>query len=239
MTRSVLDAALMLQVIAGYDPQEITSFDVPVPQYEATSKKLPRLGVPREQFWTSLEQEVESAMNQALAVLAKLAAETREVQIPLNPNANRVLGPEAYAYHAAHVEKTPDLYQPQTLRNLRVAAAVTAAAYIESRRDLDRIRRNAPAVFSSVDLLVMPTVPLPPPLLGAPDDQVAARLRNTAPFDINGMPAISIPCGFTKGGLPIGLQIVGPPWGEPAVLQLARAYEQATNWHRRRPQIAV
>jgi len=235
MTRSALDAALMLQVIAGYDPQEITSADVPVPQYAVASSKAPRIGLPREQFWKSLDPEVEAAMNQALGVLSKLTAETREVQIPLNPNANRVLGPEAYAYHAAFVDKTPDLYQAQTLRNLRAAASVTAATYIEARRDLDRLRRGAPAVFSNVDLLVMPTVPLPPPLLGAADDQVAVRLRNTATFDMNGMPAISIPCGFAKDGLPIGMQIVGPPWGEAAVLQLAHRYEQATDWNRRHP----
>jgi aspartyl-tRNA(Asn)/glutamyl-tRNA(Gln) amidotransferase subunit A len=235
MTRSVLDSALMLQVIAGYDPEEITSAEVPVPQFSVVSSKRPRLGVPREQFWKSLDPEVEASMNQALGVLSKLTAETREMQVPLNPSANRVLGPEAYAYHAAYVDKTPDLYQAQTLRNLRAASSVTAATYIEARRDLDRIRRNAPAVFSNVDLLVMPTVPLPPPLLGAPDDEVAARLRNTAPFDMNGMPAISIPCGFTKDGLPIGMQIVGPPWGEAAVLQLAHAYEQVTDWHQRHP----
>ena len=235
MTRSALDAALILEVIAGYDSQEITSTNVPVPNYSGMPSKRPRLGVPRDQFWKSLDPEVEAAMNQALAVLAKLTAETRELQIPLNPNANRVLGPEAYAYHLSYVEKSREFYQPQTLRSLRAAASVTAATYIEARRDLDRLRREAPAVFSNIDLLVMPTVPLPPPLLGASDDQVAIRLQNTAAFDMNGMPAVSIPCGFTKNGLPIGMQIVGPPWGEAAVLETALAYEQVTEWNRRHP----
>lgn len=239
MTRTVLDSALLLQAIAGYDPQEITSVDAPVPQYAPGPGRhgaLPRLGVPRDAFYKSLHPDVESAVNQALSVLAKLSLSIRDIQAPVNAVAGRVLGPEAYAYHAGYVEKTPDLYQPQTLRNLRASAQTAASAYIESRRELDKVRRTAPALFGDVDLLVMPTVPLPPSPIGAPDDQIGLRLRNTAPFDINGMPAVSVPCGFTRDGLPLGLQIVGPPWGEVAVLQLAAFYEQATQWHRRQPE---
>jgi len=242
MTRTVADAALMLEAIAGYDAQEITSADVPVSSYAAslTSRgSMPRVGVPRDQFYQSLHPEVDSAVNQALSVLGKLTAEIREIQVPFSATAGRVLGPEASTYHASYVDKTPDLYQPQTLRNLRAGAQVSASAYIEARRELDKIRRGAPAVFANVDLLVMPTVPLPPSRIGAPDDEVGVRLRNTAPFDINGMPAISIPCGFTKDGLPIGLQIVGPPWGEAVVLRLAQAYEQATSWHQKQPGVAA
>jgi aspartyl-tRNA(Asn)/glutamyl-tRNA(Gln) amidotransferase subunit A len=93
-------------------------------------------------------------------------------------------------------------------------------------------------VFTNIDLLVMPTVPLPPHQLGA-WDRFHLRLRSTTPFDDAGMPAISIPCGFTKDGLPIGMQIVGPWGGDASAVQLARAYQQATDWHDCRPPTAV
>jgi len=121
---------------------------------------------------------------------------------------------------------------------------VTAAAYIEAHRELDRLRRLVGNSFSSVDLLITPTAPrtqmtieegaipdVPQP--GVP----SLALRNTQPFDIFGLPAISIPCGFTHDGMPIGLQIAGPPFGESRVLALAHAYQQATDWHTRQPPV--
>ena len=117
---------------------------------------------------------------------------------------------------------------------------MTTAAYIQSRRELDEARRAIGAVFSNVDLLVTPTTAVPPPTI-----EEAVRLgielemiRNTAPFNVYGLPTISIPCGFTSSGLPIGMQISGPRFGEARVLALAHAYEQATDWHTRRPHIS-
>jgi Asp-tRNA(Asn)/Glu-tRNA(Gln) amidotransferase A subunit family amidase len=125
------------------------------------------------------------------------------------------------------------------LRRIRSGAQITAAAYIQRRQELDRERRRAHDFFAEVDLLVTPTTPIPAPAI--PDlrkDPEALRpaelvlLRNTRPFNVWGLPAISVPCGFTKSGLPIGLQIAGPRWREDLVLRLARAYEQATEWHK-------
>jgi aspartyl-tRNA(Asn)/glutamyl-tRNA(Gln) amidotransferase subunit A len=132
-----------------------------------------------------------------------------------------------------------------TRRRLEAGSTVAAAAYIEGRRDLDRLRHAVGAVFSTVDLLITPTTPLlPPTVQDAIDDPgtppaggVAPSLRNTQPFNIYGLPSISIPCGFSRNGLPIGLEISGPRLGEPVVLALADAYEHATQWGERTPPI--
>jgi aspartyl-tRNA(Asn)/glutamyl-tRNA(Gln) amidotransferase subunit A len=151
---------------------------------------------------------------------------------------------EAYAFHKPYFTKAPELYQSQTRQRIARGATVTAAAYIEARRELDRLRRTVGSSFSSVDLLITPTSPrlqmtieegaipdVPPP--GVP----SLALRNTQPFDIFGLPTISIPCGFTRDGMPIGLQIAGPRFGESHVLALAHAYQQVTDWHTRRPPV--
>ena len=173
-------------------------------------------------------------------MLRRLAASTRDVELP-RYNTLPVVGAEAYAFHAPYFTKTPELYQPATRRRLELGSAVSAAAYIEGRRELDRLRRAVTAVFSTVDLLVTQTTPILPTTIQEavtdpatpPPGGVAPSLRNTQPFDIYGLPSISIPSGFSRSTLPIGLEISGPRVGEPMVLALAHAYEQATEWHRR------
>jgi Asp-tRNA(Asn)/Glu-tRNA(Gln) amidotransferase A subunit family amidase len=152
---------------------------------------------------------------------------------------------EAYAYHKDFVDKTPELYQPETLTRLRADAAVETSAYIHARRQVDEIRRPAAAeAFKSVDVTVTPTTPIPPPLLTEVGKDMDTSMmlsvstdRNAPAFNLYGWPTISVPCGFTRGGLPIGLQISGPPGGDAVALRLARAYEQATDWHSRRPSV--
>jgi aspartyl-tRNA(Asn)/glutamyl-tRNA(Gln) amidotransferase subunit A len=170
-----------------------------------------------------------------------MTAGSRDVTLPHIPDLP-ILDTEAYAYHAASLAKSPKLYEKETLQALREAMKITAAAYINARRDLDQLRRSIQAVFSTVDLLVTPTTPVPAPTIaecraGRPDD-APDLLRNTTRFNIYGLPSISVPCGFTSGGLPIGLQISGPNWSEAKVLALARAYERATPWHSRHPDLA-
>jgi len=123
---------------------------------------------------------------------------------------------------------------------------VTTATYIQARRQVDQYRHNIRRVFETVDLLVTPTTPVPPftisELLADMDNlrtKEILTLRNTRPFNILGLPSISVPCGFTKSGLPIGLQISGAPWAETNVLRLAHAYEQQTGWHRKHPEMAA
>ncbi|MGH9384214.1 MAG: amidase [Vicinamibacterales bacterium] len=241
MTRTVADAAAMLQAIAGYDAQEPTSVDRAVPDYSAAFGRKAsalRLGVPREYF-DALHPEVESAVSAALATLRRLTAGVQDVPFSVkSDDRTAIRAAEAYAYHAASVAKTPGLYQPEVLARIRVGADVSAVAYIEAKRRMEQARRTADAVFKTVDLLVMPTVAMPPtPIADTPADDVP-RIRNVAPFNFHGYPALSLPCGFTKNGLPIGLQIVAAPWSEESLLLVANAYEKATDWHTRRPSLA-
>ncbi|HEY6970594.1 MAG TPA: amidase [Candidatus Angelobacter sp.] len=245
MTRTVTDAARMLQVLAGYDPEDTNSTETAVPDYSAAmhEKKPVRVGVPRKVFYESLHPEIESAMNAALAVTAKLAVSQQEVEIPAS-NDTTILRAEAYAYHFENIKKSPELYQPETLRRIRSAEDVNMVTYVQARRQVDQFRRAIHKTFETVDLLITPTTPVPPFIIAellADVDNLRTReilsLRNTRPFNILGLPTISVPCGFTSAGLPIGMQITGPPWAEGAVLRLAYAYEQATDWHKRRPNL--
>lgn len=245
MTRTVADAALMLQVIAGYDPQDIASEEVKVSDYAQALRanvSSMRIGVPREFFFADLDPDIEAGMKDALSVLGKLTAGIREIALSANTMEslrNVVRAAEAYTYHQEFVAKTPELYQPVTLKRIRAGADVTAPAYIQARRTLAQVRRTAGKTFESVNALVTPTLPIPPPAISDPRaDDILPAVRNTSPFDVYGLPAISVPCGFTSAGLPIGLQVIGPPGSEAIVLQLSQAYEQATDWHKRRPQPA-
>jgi aspartyl-tRNA(Asn)/glutamyl-tRNA(Gln) amidotransferase subunit A len=242
LAATVEDVAVVLQAIAGYDAGDLGSVDVPVADYLSAlregAKKL-RVGVPRGYFFDDLDAEVASAIEQALRELSSLGAEIREVQLDV-PIDRTLQAAEAYAYHAENVAKSPELYQAETLRRIRSGEAVTAAEYIQRRRDLEEARRNIGRVFADVDVLVTPTTTAPAPaiadLKSDPDALRPAELkllRNTRPFNVWGLPAISVPCGFTQSGLPVGMQIAGPHWREDLVLRVAHAYEQATDWHRR------
>jgi aspartyl-tRNA(Asn)/glutamyl-tRNA(Gln) amidotransferase subunit A len=243
---SVADAAIVLEAIAGYDAGDITSADLPVTDYITVLKQGARglrVGVPRDYFFDGLDREVASAMEHALGGIETLVAEVKEVKLAV-PTDRTLPAAEAYAYHAENVAKHPELYHPETLRRIRNGESVSAAEYIERRRELDQARRSIARVFADFDLLVTPTTPVPAPaiadLKANPDGLRPAELhllRNTRPFNVWGLPAISVPCGFTPGGLPIGMQIAGPHWREDLVLRLANAYEQATAWHKRRPAI--
>lgn len=244
MTRSVADAAAMLQVLAGYDPEDTASVDTPVPDYTAGlhESKPMRVGIPRAYFYEALHPEIASAMDAAISTIKKLAASVQEIETPAS-NDTAILRAEAYAYHAESIKKNPELYQAETLKRIRSAEDVTTTAYIQARRQVDQYRRSVRKVFAKVDLLVTPTTPAPPAAISellADMNNLRAKeivmLRNTRPFNILGLPTISVPCGFTAAGLPIGLQITGPPWAEANVLRLAHAYEQQTDWHTRRPQ---
>lgn len=252
MTNTVLDAALMLQVIAGYDPQDPGSIALPVPDYVATiaaSTSSLRLGIPRAYFYEGLHPDVHAAMDAALSVLKRLTGAQRDIaplmgdetySSVMNPYVT-ILTAEAYEYHKVHVSKTPELYQAATVKRILAGADVTISAYIQSRRQLDQIRHSVSRVFEAVDLVITPTAPVPPYAITDLTDPETARpkelqmLHNTRPINMLGLPTISVPCGFTAEGLPIGMQISGPPGGEATVLRVAHAYEQATEWHKRKP----
>lgn len=237
LTATVADAAIVLQAIAGYDAGDVFSADVPVSDYVSAlheGTKSLRVGVPREFFYSDLDDEVRAAVEQAISVIRPLVAEVREIKIEV-PTDRTVQAVESFAYHAENVARSPGLYQPETLRRIRSGEKISAAEYIARRRELDEERRRAHEIFADVDLLITPTTPIPAPRIAdLKKDPAALRpaeltlLRNTRPFNVWGLPAISVPCGLTKAGLPIGLQIAGPQWWEDVVLRLGHAYERAT-----------
>ena len=243
LTTSVRDSAIVLQAIAGYDPGDITSADVAIADYTGCldeSAKGFRVGVLREYFFDDLDPEVASALAHAIRGIATMVAEVRDVRLDA-PVDRSLQAAESFAFHAQRVEKNPDLFQPETLRRIRSGEKVSAAEYILRRKELEEARRNIRSVFAEVDVLISPTMPMAAPaiadLKSNPDALRPAELRllrNTRPFNVWGFPAISVPCGFTQSGLPIGLQIAGPHWREDLVLRLAHAYEEATAWHKRR-----
>lgn len=242
LARTVADTALLLQAIAGYDEQDTTSEPINVPDYSqglASKVSSVRIGVPREFFLANLDPEIDASLKEALSVLTRLTSGIRDVTLnaeSMESLRDTVRAAEAYAYHREFLAKTPELYQPLTLKRIQAGANVTTPAYIEGRRDLAQVRRKAAKWIESVDVLVTPTIPITTAAVSDPHaDDILPTVRNTSPFDVNGWPAISIPCGFTGKGLPMGLQIIGPHGGEAVVFQLAHAYEQATEWHKRRP----
>jgi Asp-tRNA(Asn)/Glu-tRNA(Gln) amidotransferase A subunit family amidase len=247
LAANVEDAAIVLQTIAGYDPRDIHCAEVPVDDYVGVltegAKNL-RVGVPRLYFFDDLDPEVSVAMEHALVGISTLVGQIKDVALDV-PADRTLQAVESYAYHSESVAKSPDLFQPETLRRIRTGERVTAAEYIERRQELEWARRKIRNAFADVDLLVTPTIPMPAPSISelkANRDALRPAelklLRNTRPFNVWGLPTISLPCGFTQSGLPIGLQIAGPHWREDLVLQLAYSYEQATAWHKRKCPVA-
>jgi aspartyl-tRNA(Asn)/glutamyl-tRNA(Gln) amidotransferase subunit A len=254
MCKTVEDAAILLGVMAGYDERDPSTVDVPVADY-ASAVGAPtaslRLGVPTSGFFEDLDTEVEAALDAALGVLGDLTAGIRNVDVPAAGSVVDIWNPEIYAYHEPWITTSPELYQEATRGLIERAEATSAAVYADARRRVDILRRDIQKVFAEVDLLITPTRRVPPgPIVpsappgnagppGPPPGGGGGGLNNTAAFNIYGLPTISVPCGFTEDGLPIGLQISGAHFDEPTVIALAHAYEQATGWHERRPTLTI
>jgi aspartyl-tRNA(Asn)/glutamyl-tRNA(Gln) amidotransferase subunit A len=240
MTRSVEDAALMLQALAGFDPADSITSDAPVPDYAAALhaplSKL-RLGIPRDYFFDDLQPEVAAAVENAIQLLRPKFHEVHDVVLPrVQIVKNGSYDVELLHYQAPFFQKTPELYHPWSRRQLKELENVTAVNYVETLKRLRECRRDIRRVFEQVDILILPTKRAVAPTIAATMDESYKRPpSNTAAFNQFGTPAISIPCGFSRDLLPIGLQIVGPAFGEPQVLAVAHAYQQASDWHKRHP----
>jgi len=239
MCRTVEDTALMLNVVAGYDAADPTTANVPIDDYTRalrTPTARLRVGLPQRAFFDNLDVDVADAMQEALGVIERLVAGTADIDLPPTGAPNRVWAPEALAYHAKWLAESPDKYQPGTRQALLNAKTADAAQYVLAVREVEQARRDIVKAFSTVDLLITPTMKTPAPLLeGGPP---GGGGNNNAVFDIFGLPTISVPCGFSRLGLPIGLSISGAPWAESTVLALAAAYERTTDWHTRRPPLS-
>ncbi len=242
ITRTVEDAAIMLNALAGYDRLDITSVEHAREDYVAGMKQPVaglRLGIPRAPFFDWLDKDVEKSVEDAIAVLAKLTKSVKDVTLP--PTGNLSLNGETFAYHEEFYTHGAGRYQIPTRRSLQNGANLKAADYIRSLWKLELIRRTIDDAFTDFDLVVLPTRRHTPRTVDASikreesDKPRNPELENTGQFDVYGIPAISVPCGFTSAGLPVGLMIAGPRFSESRVLALANAYERATDWHKRRP----
>jgi aspartyl-tRNA(Asn)/glutamyl-tRNA(Gln) amidotransferase subunit A len=233
----------MLEAIAGYDVLDPTCVDWPTELYtKALSVKTDfRIGLVSQPFFEDLDPDIELAINEAIEVIRKMShvsSHVTEVLLPSVPTA--VQAPEVYAIHKNYYANSPELYRPWMRERLAQAANADTFAYVTDRFALERVRRTVNDVFAEVDLLITPTTPVPPITIEeasnmSPNPAGEVWLRNTRPFNAYGLPTISIPSGFTSTGLPIGLQIAGPRFGEGRVLAFAHAFEQATDWHKRAP----
>jgi aspartyl-tRNA(Asn)/glutamyl-tRNA(Gln) amidotransferase subunit A len=243
MTRTVTDAALMLQVLAGHDARDPGCASRPVPDYTTQLNRSIRgskIGVARDYFFEDCDPDVVHAVEAALDVFRDLGATVAEITLP-DMHAARAAGTvilfsEAAAYHAADMRQRPQAFSDEVRALLEMGDFYTAVQYVQAQRLRRHLTVETSRALATFDAMVMPTTPVPAtPITPDPPGHAALRPRNTLPFDLISLPAISIPCGFTSAGLPVGLQIVGKAFDETGVLRIAYAYEQATTWHNRHP----
>jgi aspartyl-tRNA(Asn)/glutamyl-tRNA(Gln) amidotransferase subunit A len=235
IARSVEDAALMLQVIAGYDPKDSIVAAAPVPDCMAALRqpiRHMRLGIPRDYFFDRLDPDVARLVEEAIALLRHQVAAVHDVTLPrFQFVENGSYDVELYHYHKQFFDKSPELYHPWSREQLESLKRVNAVAYVETLKRLRECRRDIRRVFENIDVLLLPTMREPAPLLSETLSGAHHRApSNVSAFNRFGTPAISVPCGFARSGLPVGLQIVGRPFGELSVLAVAHAYQHASAW---------
>jgi aspartyl-tRNA(Asn)/glutamyl-tRNA(Gln) amidotransferase subunit A len=241
MTRTVRDNALLLQVLAGHDPDDPSSANVPVPQYAADLErgvKGLKLGLVRHFYAEDMQAHPEQA--QAIEAAAEVLGEVREIRLaPLQDYATCtriIIRCEAFAIHRRWLAERPGDYGNLARQRILDGAAVSAADYIDAQRLRDRLTRRTLEVFAGLDAALTASSLDPPCRID--DADACARLyprQARQPFNVTGQPAMAIPAGFTQDGLPLSLQLIGLPWQEAMLYRIARAYERTTGWTERRP----
>lgn len=253
MARHVADVAALLTTMCGHDPTDSASASEPTSDFGALlSKGIAglRFSVPRPHFLQLAREDVAAAVEAAASVLEHLGARRVETELPaemaeVGPAAVVIFLAEGGSMHARTLESRPEAYQEETLAFLSLAGEVSGRAYVQAQRLRSRLISGMLRVLQSTDLLLTPTLPITAPLLdqktvegpAGPVDVRAALTLFTRPFNLTGLPALSLPCGFDDEGMPIGLQIVGRPFEEATVLRAGHAFEDATEWNERRPAI--
>ena len=251
MARTARDCALMLGAMAGYDPADPSTSVLPVPDYTAAltgDVKGLRVGILRAHFTDVAAPEVRAAVEAAARALEQAGARLDDVNlehVALVPAASfAVVGAEALAYHARWLRTRNADYQPDVRERLKLGVLVSSNHYLRAQALRARVRQEVDAALARRDVLLAPATPIAAPALGqqearlgdGPSDVRSALIRFTRPFNFSGHPAISLPCGFTPAGLPVGLQLVGRLFDEATVLRAADAYQLLTDWHTRRPE---
>ncbi|MBT3703822.1 MAG: Asp-tRNA(Asn)/Glu-tRNA(Gln) amidotransferase subunit GatA [Alphaproteobacteria bacterium] len=246
LTRTVRDTALMLQAFAGEDPLDPTTRVARTDDYSRylgkTAKGL-KVGVPKAVFFDDLHPDVEKSVRAAIQIFTDLGAEVREIDLPFAQsdidNWNTMALAEAFVVHEGHMATNAQDLAPEVSSRLELGRNISARDYLNARDHQMELQHKFAAFMEDFDVLAMPTAPIPAVSIktGTVDVQgrqvegapIMGRLTRMAVF--TGQPAISVPCGFTETGLPVGLQLVGHWFGEAALLGVADAYEQATLWH--------
>jgi aspartyl-tRNA(Asn)/glutamyl-tRNA(Gln) amidotransferase subunit A len=246
MTRTVKDCALMLQECAGYDPNDPASASVSVPDFSAKlgqDIKGMRIGVPRKLFEDNCDKEILAAFDKAVTQMTQLGASVTEVDSITFGELWAVFWPllfaDAAAYHLEDLKKRPGDYNPDLRMGLAAGVLVSATAYLQAQRVREQIRRKMLKQLENVDLLMLPTTGMMPARIRAESPGMFLMAEDfyiyTPLFNLTGVPALALPCGFSAAGLPIGFQLAGKPFDEATVFQAGYAYEQATPWHKQHP----
>jgi aspartyl-tRNA(Asn)/glutamyl-tRNA(Gln) amidotransferase subunit A len=246
MARSAHDCALLLGVIAGGDPADATTADVPVPDYAAAlggPVRGLRVAVPRGYFWEALPADIAGAVTAALETLGRLGLTLEEVEIPEWPAAveagHVLIRCEAAAeYRTALRERPADLI-PEVRARLEAGSSTSAPDYVDALREAGRLRLALDRLFRRVDVLALPGRDQTAPRMDAGGKllEPLSPRSYSSPLNMAGVPGLSVPCGFDRGSLPVGLQLAGRAWDEATLLRVAHAYQQATDWHARRPRL--
>jgi aspartyl-tRNA(Asn)/glutamyl-tRNA(Gln) amidotransferase subunit A len=247
LARTVADVALLLSILAGADPLDPSTARVRVPDYVAEFRKRPRksrLGWPREYFWEKLDPEIRDIAEKAARSFEKLGGTFEEITLSrigdsVEPSTQIALA-EARAFHESqgwYPERAAD-YSEEVRKRLEMGGDVRAVDYIRALDKMKVVRADFDAALARVDAIVAPTAPFAAPeieqktvRIGNEDEPVrGALVRLNRPANFTGHPAISVPCGFTKAGLPVGLQLIGRAFDETTLLRLAHFYEQSHSW---------
>jgi aspartyl-tRNA(Asn)/glutamyl-tRNA(Gln) amidotransferase subunit A len=251
MARSARDVAMLLQVIAGPDPRDPSTAIREVPEYSAAltgNVSGRRVGIPIRYFYDRASLEIEDTVRRALQVLESLGAELIEIDIPDVEHSAAAAAVlyyvEATAYHDDEfLAGRGHLFTDRVRRFLELGNFILARDYVQAQRYRALLGRRIADLWSRVDLIATPTLPITATPLGQAtvtprsneEPVYLALLRNTEPFNLTGLPALTVPCGFSDDGLPIGMQIVGRPFAEADVLCAGDAFQRETNWHERQP----
>jgi len=243
MTRSVRDSALVLQVIAGYDPLDPSTVPVPLDDYALVMERGIQgltMGIPGNHYFDLLDPEVEAAVRRAIAALEELGVASREVNLPSMEYVGALrfsAMADSVVTHEPYITSRREDYSPDTLYRTLAGQFVLGRDYSKAMKVQRIIKEEHARVLQDVDFLVTPTAPMPAPRIDAETITVDGQpqkvrgpgsghiSRNTSPMNATGFPAITVPCGFSEAGLPIGLQFIGRPWEEGNIFRIAHAYE--------------
>ncbi|RED38442.1 aspartyl/glutamyl-tRNA(Asn/Gln) amidotransferase subunit A [Rhodopseudomonas thermotolerans] len=252
LARTAEDCALLTGLMAGADPADPTASHRPVPDYLAATRQSLHgisIGIPKSFYVDDLDPEVARVLDDTKSALTREGARVVEVELPdqrqLSAAAQLVLAVEAAGFHGGWMRERPQDYGPQVLMRLQNALAIPAVTYLEAMRWRGVALAEFVAAVAGVDAVLAPVSPVPAPTIAESDvgnslnaEAVIQRLtRFTRPINYLGLPSLALPCGFSKAGLPIGLQLIGRPFDEAVLLRIGAGWQRATDFHRQCPEL--